>query len=54
MQGDGGSDGKSQLRAKKPNKYNEEISSDSETEGCVSDLFISDCPVIHNGSNGFT
>ncbi|XP_072238116.1 U3 small nucleolar RNA-interacting protein 2 isoform X1 [Leuresthes tenuis] len=33
--GDGGSDGKSQLRAKKPNKYNEEISSDSETEGPV-------------------
>ncbi|XP_061583280.1 U3 small nucleolar RNA-interacting protein 2 isoform X2 [Cololabis saira] len=34
--GDGGADGKNKLRAKKPNaKYNEEISSDSETESPV-------------------
>ncbi|KAM9758639.1 U3 small nucleolar RNA-interacting protein 2 isoform 1-T1 [Menidia menidia] len=32
---DGAPDGKSKLRAKKPSKYNEEISSDSETESPV-------------------
>lgn len=40
-QSDGDSGGKSKVRAKKPNsKYNEEISSDSETEGLVSDVAL--------------
>lgn len=38
LKGDGGSGGKSKVRAKKPtSKYNEEISSDSETERLISD-----------------
>lgn len=43
LQGDGGPGGKSKIRAKKPSsKYNEEISSDSETERSVSDAVLLD------------
>lgn len=39
LQGDGESGKTSKVRTKKPNsRYNEEISSDSETEGLVSDV----------------
>lgn len=39
MQGEGEATGKSKIRGKKASsKYNEEISSDSETEGLVSDV----------------
>lgn len=42
LQGDGDASGKSKIRAKKASsKYNEEISSDSETERLVSDVVLS-------------